>query len=266
MSSDDRSFGGRLRATRISAGLSQEELAERSGLSLRAIGDLERGRTRWPYRDSVHRLADALGLRDPARAEFIAAARRRLIPDTDPAVNPGAPAAAVQQLPRQLPTPPQLFTGRVTELADLGKVHDASTVVITAIDGMAGVGKTALAVQAAHQMVERYPDGQLFIDLHGYTIGVAPTEPGEALDRMLRALGVPGERIPAGLDDRGGLYRSRLADQRVVIVLDNAATESQLRRCCPAHPAAWCWSRACPGRELGHAPLDGMKGRGLRSS
>jgi tetratricopeptide (TPR) repeat protein len=129
-----------------------------------------------------------------------------------------------------------LFTGRAVELADLGKIHDASTVVITAIDGMAGVGKTALAVQAAHQMVERYPDGQLFIDLHGYTDGVAPVEPGEALDWMLRALGVPGQRIPSDLGQRAGLYRSRLAEQRMVIVLDNAATEAQVTPLLPGAP------------------------------
>jgi DNA-binding SARP family transcriptional activator/tetratricopeptide (TPR) repeat protein len=138
--------------------------------------------------------------------------------------------------PRQLPAPPQLFTGRTTELAELSKIHDASTVVITAIDGMAGVGKTALAVQAAHQMVDRYPDGQLFIDLHGYTEGVAPVEPGAALDWLLRSLGVPGERIPADLDQRAGLYRSRLADLRVLIVADNANTEAQVRPLLPGAP------------------------------
>jgi tetratricopeptide (TPR) repeat protein/DNA-binding SARP family transcriptional activator len=139
-------------------------------------------------------------------------------------------------VPRQLPAPPQMFTGRAVELADLDKIHDASTVVITAIDGMAGVGKTALAVQAAHQMADRYPDGQLFLDLHGYTHNVAPIEPGEALDRMLRSLGVPGEGIPAGLDERAGLYRSRLAEQRMLIVLDNAATESQVTPLLPGAP------------------------------
>src|SRR5262249_5717627 len=105
-----------------------------------------------------------------------------------------------------------------------------------AIAGMAGVGKTALALQAAHQMVDRYPDGQLFLDLHGYTEGVAPVEPGDALDRMLRALGVAGERIPADLDERAGLYRSRLAEQRMVIVLDNAATEAQVTPLLPGAP------------------------------
>jgi tetratricopeptide (TPR) repeat protein/DNA-binding SARP family transcriptional activator len=139
-------------------------------------------------------------------------------------------------VPRQLPGPPQLFTGRQMELAELNKIHDASTVVITAIDGMAGVGKTALAVQAAHQMVDRYPDGQLFIDLHGYTEGVAPVEPGEALDSLLRSLGVPGERIPADVDQRAGLYRSRLAERRMVIVLDNATTEAQVRPLLPGAP------------------------------
>jgi DNA-binding SARP family transcriptional activator/Flp pilus assembly protein TadD len=153
--------------------------------------------------------------------------------------NQPAPAESVAPptpSPRQLPAPPQMFTGRATELAGLQETHNASTVVITAIDGMAGAGKTALAVQAAHHMVDRYPDGQLFIDLHGYTEGVAPVEPSEALDRMLRALAVAGERIPAGLDERAGLYRSRLAGQRMVIVLDNAATDAQVTPLLPGAP------------------------------
>jgi DNA-binding SARP family transcriptional activator/tetratricopeptide (TPR) repeat protein len=148
-----------------------------------------------------------------------------------------APAAGPpRDVPRQLPAPPQLFTGRTMELAELDKIHDASTVVITAIDGMAGVGKTALAVQAAHQMVDRYPDGQLFIDLHGYTEGVAPVEPGAALDWMLRSLGVGAEQIPAALDQRAGLYRSRVAEHRMVIILDNAATEAQVSPLLPGAP------------------------------
>jgi tetratricopeptide (TPR) repeat protein/DNA-binding SARP family transcriptional activator len=160
----------------------------------------------------------------------------------DPDLTPPPPLMAAtgsgrtRQVPRQLPVPPPLFTGRSQELAELDKIHDASTVVITAIDGMAGVGKTALAVQAAHQMVERYPDGQLFVDLHGYTDGVAPVEPGAALDFLLRSLGVAGDRIPAELDARAALYRSRLADQRLVIVLDNAAAEAQVRPLLPGSP------------------------------
>jgi DNA-binding SARP family transcriptional activator/tetratricopeptide (TPR) repeat protein len=184
------------------------------------------------YRDTKRRLAEDHGLDPPAQLQQLELA---ILCGQPAAAEPvvrlapaSAPTRAPHHAPRQLPAPPPMFTGRIIELANLRRIHDASTVVITAIDGMAGVGKTALALQAAHQMVDRYPDGQLFLNLHGYTDGVAPVEPGEALDRMLRALGVPGERIPAGLDDRAAMYRSRLADQRMVIVLDNAATESQV--------------------------------------
>jgi tetratricopeptide (TPR) repeat protein/DNA-binding SARP family transcriptional activator len=145
-------------------------------------------------------------------------------------------ASATVVPPRQLPAPPQAFAGRARELAALEQVRDASTVVICAIDGMAGVGKTALAVQAAHRITDQYPDGQLFIDLHGYTPGVGPVEPGEALDRMLRALDIPGAQVPAGMDERAALYRTRLADQRMLIVLDNAATETQVAPLLPGTP------------------------------
>jgi tetratricopeptide (TPR) repeat protein len=106
--------------------------------------------------------------------------------------------------------------------------RQANAVVISAIDGMAGIGKTALVVYAAHRMADKFPDGQLFIDLHGYTQGMQPIEPAEALDRLLRALGIPGAQIPASLDARAALYRTRLADQQMLIVLDNAATEIQV--------------------------------------
>jgi tetratricopeptide (TPR) repeat protein len=179
------------------------------------------------YAQARRRLADELGTDPGQELQRLHQALLR----GEVAIAP-APGRS-QQGPRQLPAPPQLFTGRIMELAELDKIHDASTVVITAIDGMAGVGKTALAVQAAHQMADRYPDGQLFIDLHGYTEGVAPVGPGEALDWMLRSLGVAGERIPAGIDERAALYRSRLAEQRMVIVLDNAATEAQVKPLLP---------------------------------
>jgi tetratricopeptide (TPR) repeat protein len=131
-----------------------------------------------------------------------------------------------------------MFVGRTRELAELDQLQDASTVVISAIDGMAGVGKTALAVHAAHRVAGRYPDGQLFIDLHGYTQGMQPTEPGEALDHALRALGIPGAEIPTGLDERAALYRTRLADRKMLVVLDNAASEAQVQPLLPG--AAGC--------------------------
>jgi tetratricopeptide (TPR) repeat protein len=183
-------------------------------------------------------LATELGIEPGPELQFVH--ERILSRDPDLAIPQSASATrsgpTPAPVPRQLPAAAQAFTGRVMELADLGKIHDASTVVITAIDGMAGVGKTALAVQAAHEMAERYPDGQLFIDLHGYTAGVAPVGPGEALDRLLRSLGIPGDRIPADLDQRAGLYRSRLADLRMVIVLDNAAAEAQVEPLLPGAP------------------------------
>jgi DNA-binding SARP family transcriptional activator len=138
--------------------------------------------------------------------------------------------------PQQLPAPPRGFVGRQAELAALAGLPDESAVVITAVEGMAGVGKTALAVYAGHRIAEHFPDGQLFIDLHGFTQAVVPVEPGDALERLLRALGVPGERIPAGLDDRACLWRSVLADRRMLLILDNAATEAQVAPLLPGAP------------------------------
>jgi DNA-binding SARP family transcriptional activator/tetratricopeptide (TPR) repeat protein len=120
------------------------------------------------YEQLRRRLADELGV-DPTPQ--LRELHQTVLRGED--LRPAPVSRPSHQLPRQLPAGAPLFTGRVVELADLDKIHDASTVVITAIDGMAGVGKTALAVQAAHAMAERYPDGQLFIDLHGYTAAAA---------------------------------------------------------------------------------------------
>jgi DNA-binding SARP family transcriptional activator/Tfp pilus assembly protein PilF len=156
--------------------------------------------------------------------------------DTAP---PRAPAAN-RAVPRQLPPDIATFTGRRAELTQLLAPEPAGqpwALVITAINGMAGVGKTALAVHAAHLVADRYADGQLFVDLHGFTEGVAPVDPADALDRLLRDLGVPGDRIPHDLDARAGLYRSRLAGKRMLILLDNAATEAQTRPLLPGTPS-----------------------------
>jgi tetratricopeptide (TPR) repeat protein len=104
------------------------------------------------------------------------------------------------------------------------------------MDGMAGIGKTTLALRAAHLLAGRFPDGRLFIDLHGHTDKVAPVDPGQALDRLLRAIGVPGDRIPADPEDRAALYRSELAGRRVLVVLDNARDGAQVRPLLPAAP------------------------------
>lgn len=128
------------------------------------------------------------------------------------------------------------FAGRRGELERLlGSGLDAPglAMVIEALDGMAGVGKTTLAVHAAHRLAERYPDAQLFIDLHGHTPGQPPIAPAAALDSLLRALGVPGERIPAGLDARAALWRAELAARSVLVLLDNAADAAQIRPLLP---------------------------------
>jgi DNA-binding SARP family transcriptional activator/tetratricopeptide (TPR) repeat protein len=128
------------------------------------------------------------------------------------------------------------FAGRRVELDRLlGSGLDAAplAMVIEALDGMAGVGKTTLAVHAAHRLAERYPDAQLFIDLHGHTPGQPPIAPAAALDTLLRALGVPGERIPTDMDARAALWRSELATRSMLVLLDNAADAAQVRPLLP---------------------------------
>jgi tetratricopeptide (TPR) repeat protein len=142
----------------------------------------------------------------------------------------------------QLPTDTATFTGRDDELGELLALADRAmarerpgTVVISAIDGMAGIGKTALAIHAGHRLVEQFPDGQLFIDLHGYTRDLEPRDPADALAGVLRDLGIPPRQIPADLDALAALYRDRLCGTRTLILLDNAAAEAQVRPLLPGH-------------------------------
>jgi DNA-binding SARP family transcriptional activator/tetratricopeptide (TPR) repeat protein len=160
----------------------------------------------------------------------------------DPALDP-APARAPCTLPYDLPD----FAGRAADLGRLRTIADA--VVITAIDGMAGIGKTALAVHAAHRLAPRYPDGQLFCDLHAHTPGAPPVEPDVALELLLRMLGVPPESIPDGLDQRTARWRTELAGRRVLVVLDNAASAAQVRPLLPGSPA--CLALITSRRRLG---------------
>lgn len=140
----------------------------------------------------------------------------------------------------QLPPDTPAFTGRHRELEDLialvGNARAAESVVICAVDGMAGIGKTAFAIHAAHQLAAHFPDGQLFIDLHGFTPGAEPVGPQTALDRILRTLGVAPQGIPPDLEECAALYRDRLAATRTLIVLDNAASEAQVRPLLPGAP------------------------------
>jgi DNA-binding SARP family transcriptional activator/predicted negative regulator of RcsB-dependent stress response len=156
-------------------------------------------------------------------------------PATDPASSPAG-------VPRQLPGAVPHFTGRLAELARLSQILDQAgsqapgTVVISAIGGTAGVGKTALAVHWAHQVAGRFPDGQLYVNLRGYDPDQPMTAAG-ALARFLRALGMPGEDIPPDEDERAARYRSRLAGKRMLIVLDNARSAGQVRPLLPGTPS-----------------------------
>ncbi|HET7015336.1 MAG TPA: BTAD domain-containing putative transcriptional regulator [Streptosporangiaceae bacterium] len=156
-----------------------------------------------------------------------------------PASSAGAPAGPPRQLPGAVPH----FTGRSAELARLSQIlaetsaQAPGTVVISAIGGSAGVGKTALAVHWAHSVAHRFAGGQLYVNLSGFDPSRPPVTPGEAIGGFLYALGVPADRIPADLATRAGLYRSMLADRQMLILLDNARDEQQVRELLPGSPA-----------------------------
>jgi DNA-binding SARP family transcriptional activator len=158
-------------------------------------------------------------------------------PTAGGAARPDPPAP-----PRQLPAAVAGFTGRAAELAALTRMLDQAgadapgTVVISAVSGTAGVGKTALAVHWAHQVAARFGDGQLYVNLRGFEPFGSPVVPDAAIRGFLDALGLPPGRIPAGAEAQAGLYRGLLAERRMLIILDNASDEQQVRPLLPASP------------------------------
>jgi tetratricopeptide (TPR) repeat protein/transcriptional regulator with XRE-family HTH domain len=216
-------FASLVRKLRREARLTQEELAGAAGVSVRAVSYLERGVVTTPQKETVRLLADALGLIGPVRAEFEAAARGRAAP--------GGVAAATRTLPRDIAS----FTGRQRELEQLAKAAAGAggVVGIHAIGGMAGVGKTAFAVHAAHRLADRFPGGQIFLPLHGHTPGQQPVDPEDALASLLLTAGVAPGQIPPGLEARMALWRDRLAGRQLLLVLDDAASSEQVRPLLP---------------------------------
>jgi tetratricopeptide (TPR) repeat protein/transcriptional regulator with XRE-family HTH domain len=222
--SEEVTFGDLLRSHRHAAELTIEELSSASGVSVRAIGDMERGRSRGPQRRTVSALADALGLSSADHEALTGAAK---------AGRPRASAdsAGVCELPRGIPD----FTGRRDELEGLVRLAERATddgpAAIATISGGPGLGKTALVVHAAYRLAGHFPDGSFFVDLRG--MDAAPIGPGVALTRLLRGFGVPEGRIPQDEEERAGHYRALLRRRRSLIVLDNATDEAQVRPLLP---------------------------------
>ncbi|MFI6436481.1 ATP-binding protein [Streptomyces sp. NPDC050759] len=178
------------------------------------------------YRTAATRLAHDLGI-DPGAG--LREAHRASLPDAVPSTSLPRPA----QLPHDLPT----FTGRESELDDvLARSEPTGRVVITAIGGMAGIGKTTLAVHLAHRVAERFPDGQLYVNLRGFDPSGAVMTANEAVRLFLDALGVPPERVPHEVEAQAALYRGLLAGRRFLVLLDNARDTDQVRPLLPGTP------------------------------
>jgi DNA-binding SARP family transcriptional activator/Tfp pilus assembly protein PilF len=193
------------------------------------------------YQVTRQRLAEDLGI-DPG-PELQRLHRQILTADSalhgPPA--PAGPAPARPAVPRQLPAPPPLFTGRVAELSMLTAAlpepgEQGAGMVIWAIHGTSGVGKTWLALRWAHQHAASFPDGQLYVNLHGFGPSGPAADPSDALRGFLIALGLTAGQIPADLDAQAGLYRSTLAGKRALVVLDNARDVEQVRPLLPGSP------------------------------
>ncbi|WP_217211869.1 AfsR/SARP family transcriptional regulator [Streptomyces sp. AC550_RSS872] len=155
-------------------------------------------------------------------------------PELD-ASQPGPRGAVSRPVPRQLPPSPALFVGRAAELGRAtAALHTGPGPAVVAIHGTGGLGKSALALRAAHAIADRFPDGQLYADLQGARPGLPPLPSHEALNRFLRALGVDRHRLPQAEAEAAALLQSLLADRRVLVLLDNASDASQVRPLLPA--------------------------------
>ena len=164
---------------------------------------------------------------------------------------PSGPMGLAHVVPAQLPADVEVFTGRSQEMADLDRLlartadttatarvtgRDSTAVVISAVSGTAGVGKTALALRWAHRVRGEFPDGQLYVNLHGFD-PEQPLSAADALAGFLRALGLAGQNIPVEAEERAAAYRSLLDGRRMLIVLDNASSVEQVRPLLPGAPS-----------------------------
>jgi DNA-binding SARP family transcriptional activator/tetratricopeptide (TPR) repeat protein len=264
--------GPRLAELRLQAAEMRIDADLHLGRHGEVIGELRQLAGAQPLRERLHALLMLALYRDSRQAEALAAYRQaravlvdelgaepgpelqqlhQQILDADPALARTTPATPLltdaepaRTVPRQMPAAVAGFTGRAAELQALTRVLDDAgadapgTVVISAIGGTAGVGKTALALHWAHQVAARFGDGQLYVNLRGFDPSGTPATPAEAIRGFLDALGVPPERIPHAPPAQAGLYRSLLADKRMLIVADNARDEQQVQPLLPASPGS----------------------------
>ncbi|MEH1098328.1 AfsR/SARP family transcriptional regulator [Micromonospora sp. CPCC 205561] len=187
---------------------------------------------------ALRRLERQILLGDPALdAPGPATERPAVAVSTSGAATPAGRTGDSMPVPAQLPLDVRGFAGRTAELALLDAlVADADqprTVVISALMGSAGVGKTSLAVHWAHRVAHCFPDGQLYVNLAGFEADATPMSPAEALRGFLAALAVPTQQIPTGLPSQAALYRSRLVGRRMLVLLDNAVSAEQVRPLLP---------------------------------
>jgi tetratricopeptide (TPR) repeat protein/transcriptional regulator with XRE-family HTH domain len=249
-------FGELVRSHRLRLGLTQNDLAAKAELGVRSVRDIEAGRVR-PRQATVRALADALALMGADRDRYFDVAALALAPEAPPADRDSGPET--WPVPAQLPHGVVGFVGRAAALAALeARARRGDTVVITAIAGAAGVGKTSLAVHWAHRVAARFPDGQLYVNLRGFDSSGSVMTAGEALRGFLQAFGVAPERVPADPDAQIGLYRSLLAGRRVLVVLDNARDSEHVRPLLPG--AAGCLAVVTSRSDLsGLVAVDGAR-------
>ncbi|MBO3737404.1 ATP-binding protein [Actinoplanes flavus] len=215
-------LAGRLRQLRDLTGRSLRELERDVHVSSSSLSRYFSGQAVPPW-PTVVALCRAAG-RDPRPLREM---WERAKDEPQPSVSPAAPPPVRNDLPHDVTA----FTGREAELDALRAAARDTPVV--AIDGMGGVGKSALAIHAAHLLAAEFPDGRLYLDLHGFTPGRERVEPAEALRVLLAALGLPPGGIPDGVAERAALWRSELATRRAIVLLDNAADADHVRDLLP---------------------------------
>ena len=223
-------FGEQLRRHRAFRQLSQEELAERARISVRSVGELERGRS--PRLETVRQLAVALGLEGSDSEKFLAAGRAQFRAGRsrpEHLLAPSGPGTPPRQLPPDLPD----FVGRAEEIAAVTALlrPQGGSPVVVVVSGPPGVGKTALGIHVAHQAVGCFPDGQVYLTMP--SAQDADADAGQQLDLVLRALGIDGAAIPDALQAKAATFRSRIADRRLLLVVDNAASHRQVEPLVP---------------------------------